>query len=131
MQKQAIFLFVYSYPSITGSTITNPKCSTPVPKMHTGITPSAVVANTSGPEVGVLYEATQHVAIETIVDHRFILAIIMQESGGCIRVPTSNGDVRNPGHMQDHTGGATCNSKIDPFQLQNPMTERHYLPNGP
>jgi hypothetical protein len=38
------------------------------------------------------------------VDKRFILAIMMQESKGCPRVPTTNGGVVNPGLMQDHAG---------------------------
>lgn len=51
------------------------------------------------------------VAEETKLDHRFILAIILQESGGCVRVPTSNADVRNPGLMQSHNGDGTCNDE--------------------
>jgi hypothetical protein len=91
-------------------------CSQNAYKDHSG----SVVPDTSGPEVGAMYDAIQHVAVETNVDHRFILAIIMQESGGCVRVPTSNFGVRNPGLMQDHNGAATCNSDIDPFQVQSP-----------
>ena len=49
-------------------------------------------------------------AKETLVDHRFILAVMMQESGGCVRAPTSNYGVFNPGMMQDHNGTATCNN---------------------
>lgn len=43
-------------------------------------------ADDSGPEVGAIYNAIQQVALETKVDHRFILATIIQESGGCVRV---------------------------------------------
>jgi len=32
----------------------------------------------------------------------------MQESGGCVRVPSTNGGVQNPGIMQDHDGSANC-----------------------
>jgi hypothetical protein len=70
------------------------------------------IPNDEEAEVGAIYDAIQQVARETKVDHRFILATIMQESGGCVRVPTSNGGVRNPGLMQDHNGAATCNSDI-------------------
>lgn len=56
-------------------------------------------------------------AAATGVDHRLILAIIMQESHGCVRVQTTNGGVRNPGLMQDHNGAATCN---DNGRVQNP-----------
>lgn len=74
-------------------------------------------ANDSGPEVGAIWDGIQSAAAATGVDHRFILAIIMQESGGCVRVQTTNFGVRNPGLMQDHDGAATCNENGD---VQNP-----------
>jgi hypothetical protein len=77
-------------------------------------------------ELGAIYDAIQQVAKETKVDHRFILAIIMQESGGCVRVPTSNFGVRNPGLMQDHNGAATCNSDIT-RKVQNPRPSKVIL----
>ncbi|KAF2175514.1 hypothetical protein K469DRAFT_502384, partial [Zopfia rhizophila CBS 207.26] len=43
------------------------------------------------------------------VKKEFLLAIMMQESKGCVRAPTTNYGVRNPGLMQDHDGKATCN----------------------
>lgn len=76
-------------------------------------------ADDTGDEVGAIYDSIQQIASETLVDHRFILAVIMQESGGCVRVPTSNYGVRNPGLMQDHDGDGTCNSDIT-GQVQNP-----------
>ncbi|MCJ1266691.1 hypothetical protein MMC22_006576 [Lobaria immixta] len=76
-------------------------------------------ADDSESEVQAIYDSIQQIATETKVDHRFILAVIMQESGGCVRVPTSNYGVRNPGLMQDHDGDATCNSDIT-LQVQNP-----------
>ena len=85
------------------------------------------VADDSGPEVGAIYDAIQSIATATEVDHRFILAIMIQESGGCVRVPTSNYGVRNPGMMQDHNGDGTCNDSdgstqggAQPYQIQNP-----------
>ena len=66
-------------------------------------------ANNSPQEVGDIYNAIEATAQATGVDHRFILAIIMQESKGCVRVPTTNYGVRNPGLMQDHDGTGTCN----------------------
>ncbi|KAJ6786127.1 hypothetical protein PWT90_02483 [Aphanocladium album] len=74
-------------------------------------------ANNSGPEVGAIWDGIQKAAAATGVDHRFILAVIMQESGGCVRVQTTNYGVRNPGMMQDHDGEATCN---DNGWVQNP-----------
>lgn len=67
-------------------------------------------ADDSGPEVGAIWDGIQQVAAETGLDHRVILAAIMQESGGCVRAATTNGGVRNPGLMQTHDGDGTCNS---------------------
>lgn len=71
----------------------------------------------SDTEVTDLYNAIQSAATATNIDHRFILAVVMQESGGCVRAPTSNFGVRNPGLMQDHDGAGTCN---DAGVVQNP-----------
>jgi hypothetical protein len=51
----------------------------------------------------------QSVASSTGIDPRFIFAIILQESNGCVRAPTTNYGVRNPGLMQSHNGAGTCN----------------------
>ena len=58
------------------------------------------VANNSPDETGKIYDAIQAAATATKVDHRFILAVVLQESGGCVRAPTTNYGVRNPGIMQ-------------------------------
>lgn len=42
--------------------------------------------NDSEEEIQNIYDAIQQVAAETNVDHRFILATVIQESGGCTRV---------------------------------------------
>ena len=70
------------------------------------------VANDNSSEISGIYSAVQVISSETGVDNRFILAIIMQESGGCVRVPTTNFGVRNPGLMQSHDGQGTCNSDV-------------------
>ena len=70
------------------------------------------VPNDSSSEINDIYNSIQTVALETLIDHRFILAVMIQESGGCVRAPTSNYGVRNPGLMQDHNGAGTCNSDI-------------------
>jgi hypothetical protein len=60
----------------------------------------------SDAEIAGIFKAIQQVAKESKVDHRFILAEILQESTACVRVPTTKapGDVEifNPGLMQDH-----------------------------
>jgi hypothetical protein len=65
--------------------------------------------NNSDQELADLQSAIRQVSSETGVDARYILAIIIQESKGCVRVKTTENGVRNPGLMQDHDGSATCN----------------------
>ena len=60
-------------------------------------------------EIAAIQSSIDSVAEATKVDHRFILAVIMQESKGCVRVKTTNYGVNNPGLMQDHDGVASCN----------------------
>ncbi|KID65485.1 uncharacterized protein G6M90_00g053460 [Metarhizium brunneum] len=73
--------------------------------------------NNSGKEIGAIYDAIQRAADASGVDHRFILAVMMEESHGCVRAPTTNWGVRNPGLMQDHNGYGTCN---DNGRVQSP-----------
>ncbi|TVY47411.1 LysM domain-containing protein [Lachnellula occidentalis] len=74
------------------------------------------VPNPSTDEISEMKSAITSVAASTGVDSRFILAIIMQESNGCVRAPTTNYGVSNPGLMQSHDGTGTCH---DP-SVQNP-----------
>ena len=60
--------------------------------------------NNSPQEIDWIEEAINTVAREAKVDRRIILAMIMQESQGNVRVPTTNNGVRNPGLMQSHNG---------------------------
>ncbi|KIW18037.1 hypothetical protein PV08_02324 [Exophiala spinifera] len=48
------------------------------------------------------------IANETDVDPRFILAVVMQESNGCVRVATTAVSNANPGLMQSYEGKASC-----------------------
>jgi len=63
----------------------------------------------SATESAELKSAIASVATSSGVDSRFILAIVMQESKGCVRVDTTNNGVVNPGLMQSHDGSGTCN----------------------
>ena len=74
----------------------------------------------SDAEVATIRDSIETVAGETLVDHRFILAVVVQESGGCVRAPTTNYGVRNPGLMQDHDGQGTCN---DNDSVQDPCPD--------
>ncbi|KAL8899179.1 MAG: hypothetical protein Q9207_006334, partial [Kuettlingeria erythrocarpa] len=72
------------------------------------------VSPNSPAEISSIHNATLRISNETNTDSRFILAVILQESGGCVRVPTSFYSSRNPGLMQSHNGPATCNEDATP-----------------
>jgi len=68
-------------------------------------------ANDSPTEIANLRAAIEQVAAASKVDHRFILAVVMQESEGCVRAKTTGNGVTNPGLMQSHNGTGTCFGK--------------------
>ena len=65
-------------------------------------------ADNTDDEINGIGSAINQVSGETGVDSRYILAIVMQESKGCTRVPTTNNGVTNPGLMQSHNGSGSC-----------------------
>lgn len=79
--------------------------------MKTGCTNLGLApeTDTTDVEIAQIYDAIQNVATLIAVDHRFILAVMMQESLGCVRVYTSVNGNLNPGLMQDHAGVHSCN----------------------
>jgi len=79
-------------------------------------------SDTTNPEIALIWDAIQAAAIKSGVDHRFILAIMMQESGGCVRVYKTVNANGNPGLMQDHDGPNNCNPlpKGDYSQMISP-----------
>jgi hypothetical protein len=81
-----------------------------------------VESENSDAEIALIWDAIQAAAAVSGVDHRFILAIMMQESGGCVRVyRTANGN-GNPGLPQDHEGPNDCNpmAKGDHSRMLSP-----------
>ncbi|SMY30085.1 unnamed protein product [Zymoseptoria tritici ST99CH_1A5] len=68
------------------------------------------VPNNSEEEMTDLKAAIVTIGQRSSIDPRFILAIIMQESTGCVRVVSTMGVHPNPGLMQSHQGSGTCNS---------------------
>ncbi|KAL8720083.1 MAG: hypothetical protein Q9181_007966 [Wetmoreana brouardii] len=60
----------------------------------------------SDSEIEFIHKAIEKVSGESGVDVRCILCIIVQESGGNVRIPTTNNGIRNPGIMQSHNGVA-------------------------
>lgn len=67
----------------------------------------------SADEINAINDAIQQASGQTGLDNRFILSVIMQESKGCVRVPTTNNGVVNPGLMQSHNGSGSC-AGVDP-----------------
>ncbi|KAL2423867.1 hypothetical protein ABEF95_008819 [Exophiala dermatitidis] len=67
------------------------------------------VPGNSPAETEQLRDAILDVANQTYVDPRFIMAVVMQESNGCVRVVTTAGGNSNPGLMQSYKGKGTCN----------------------
>ncbi|KAK6534137.1 hypothetical protein TWF281_005475 [Arthrobotrys megalospora] len=55
-------------------------------------------------QIGYMKTYIQQVARASRIDQRAILAVIMQESAGCLRAPTTSNGVTNPGLMQSHNG---------------------------
>jgi len=78
--------------------------------------------NNSDDEIDQIWDAIQFVAYLTGVDHRFILAVMLQESGGCVRVRATGNGSTNPGLMQSHNGQYTCNRNSE---LLNPCPASH------
>jgi len=85
------------------------------------------VPNLSAREIQDVYDSINQVSHQTRVDHRFVLAVIMQETKGCARAKTSvspDGTVRNPGIMQDFKGPHTCN---EDGKVQTPCPKAQIL----
>lgn len=58
-----------------------------------------------------LYDAIKQVSHETRVDHRFIFAIVIQETKGCVRAATNtDNNADNTGLLQDYKGAYSCNN---------------------
>ena len=67
------------------------------------------VPNNSEKETTYLKDAITSVSASASIDPRFTLAIVMQESKGCVRVITTSNSVTNPGLMQSYEGSGSCN----------------------
>jgi hypothetical protein len=65
-------------------------------------------AENSATEINYIKEAINEVTNCTGVDRRYMLAIVMQESKGCVRAPTTSNGIPNPGLMQSHRGSISC-----------------------
>jgi len=82
------------------------------------------VPNDSEDEIASIKDAIKSVAAQAEdIDERFILAIIMQESKGCVRVVTTSWAHGNPGLMQTHEGTGSCNTP----SVQTPCPDSEIL----
>ncbi|KAL7920314.1 hypothetical protein ACQKWADRAFT_322215 [Trichoderma austrokoningii] len=84
-------------------------------------------AGNSGEQTGLIWNAIQQVAQTSLVDHRFILATILQESIGCVNVcPTTNPDPSqpdNPGLMQSDCGVTFVGNSASDSSQQSSITQ--------
>jgi hypothetical protein len=64
--------------------------------------------NNNNTETQTIHDSIKDESQKSGVPKEFILAIMMQESKGCVRAPTSESDAHNPGLMQG-AGSASCN----------------------
>lgn len=85
------------------------------------------VPNNSDQETQDLYDAIKQVAHETRVDHRFILAAVIQETKGCVRAKTSVSPdgIKNPGLLQSFRGSHSCSDENG--KVQNPCPKDQIL----
>lgn len=71
----------------------------------------------SDQELANVKSAIEAISVSSGVDKSFIFAIMMQESNGCVRAPTTTYAHANPGLFQSNQGEGTCN---DGSMVQNP-----------
>jgi hypothetical protein len=83
------------------------------------------VADNTPEEIADLKDAIQVTAAKTGMDERFLFAIIMQESTGCVRVITTHYSMTNQGLMQSHGGTASCNTNSANLALPGAVSDGH------
>lgn len=88
---------------------------------------SAFGPGDSDAQIQMIYNSIQQVAESSLVDHRFILAVIMQESIGCVNVgATANPDPsqpQNPGLMQSDNGVTFVGNSASASDQQASITQ--------
>lgn len=80
------------------------------------------VPNDSETEINDIKTDLQSVSRSSGVDARFILAIMLQESNGCVRAPVTSLSMQNPGLLQSYKDSAKCNagSAMAPSDVETP-----------
>lgn len=83
----------------------------------------SALAENSDQEISDIKDAIIQVSRETGVDKAFSLAVMMQESNGCVRVKTTSWAHENPGLFQSHEGQGSCNPGNSEPRSPCPETE--------
>lgn len=79
-------------------------------------------ADNSEQELADIKASIEELSKQCNVDARFALAIMEQESGGCVRVKSTANANLNPGLFQSHAGSGSCIG-VDPC----PQTQIHQM----
>lgn len=69
------------------------------------------LASDSDAEIDDIRTSIEQTSADTGLDATFIAGVMMQESKGCTRVPTSRWSHANPGLFQSHDGTGSCNDR--------------------
>jgi hypothetical protein len=80
----------------------------------------------SDEELDDIKSSIEDVSSSTGVDKTFILAIMLQESNGCVRVQTTSYSHANPGLFQSHEGSGSCNDGSS-VQTPCPKSQIHQM----
>lgn len=80
----------------------------------------------SDQELANIRSAIEDISVSSSVHKSFILAIMMQESNGCVRAPTTAYSHANPGLFQSNRGEGTCNDGTG-AQSPCPKDEIHQM----
>ncbi|KAI9733614.1 MAG: hypothetical protein M1834_003216 [Cirrosporium novae-zelandiae] len=84
----------------------------------TNLGQSATDTGDSNEQIEQIRGAIQLISGISHVDYRFILAIILQESIGCVNVINTDNGVRNTGIMQAHDGAVFAGNSATPYAQQ-------------
>ncbi|KAF2125116.1 hypothetical protein P153DRAFT_300971 [Dothidotthia symphoricarpi CBS 119687] len=85
-----------------------------LPTIQNSCTALASGPNNDASETAAIKSSIAHEAASSLIPAEFILAILMQESSGCVRAPTTLWQHANPGLMQTAMGRASCNVDGEP-----------------
>ncbi|KAM3418798.1 hypothetical protein BST61_g4768 [Cercospora zeina] len=85
------------------------------------------VQENSPSEIDLLLDFVPRISAEGGIDPRVVLAMILQESHGCLRVPETHGSHRNSGVLQSHNGDGTCNRNMIEAGERSPMKDPHLV----